>query len=99
MNRSQPQIHALHFTEYVFNVGYLQQRWADVQLTFFSDALKLHRSESALNVVGLGLTISVILARSPFLAQYMMNAAPGTTIHLQFRDENITSEVSDWKWE
>ncbi|KAI9632449.1 uncharacterized protein MKK02DRAFT_40752 [Dioszegia hungarica] len=78
-HQEQSQSNFAHqFTDYVFNVGYLQQRWADVQLTFFNDALKLHR---------------VILARSPFLAQYMGNAAPGTTIPLQFRDDQITAEA------
>ena len=31
---------------YIYEVGYMQQQWADVQLTFFDQAIKLHRSES-----------------------------------------------------
>lgn len=46
--RSQSNF-AHQFTDYVFNVGYLQQRWADVQLTFFNDALKLHRGKSVVS--------------------------------------------------
>lgn len=38
--------HSVALTNYIFNVGYMGQNWADVQLTFFNDALKLHRSES-----------------------------------------------------
>jgi hypothetical protein len=37
--------HAVNLTNYIFNVGYMGQQWADVQLTFFETALKLHRSE------------------------------------------------------
>ena len=36
--------HAVNLTNYIFNVGYMGQQWADVQLTFFETGLKLHRS-------------------------------------------------------
>lgn len=44
--RPQHTIHALGLTDYIFNVGFMQQSFADVQLTFFTDTLKLHRSAS-----------------------------------------------------
>ena len=44
MGRPNKQ-HAVALTNYIFNVGYMGQQWADVQLTFFETALKLHRSE------------------------------------------------------
>ncbi|WWC60145.1 uncharacterized protein I303_102709 [Kwoniella dejecticola CBS 10117] len=69
--------HAINSTNWIFNVGYLHQDWADVHLTFFQSGLKAHR---------------IILARSPYLSNIMRNVVPGSTIHLNFADENITQE-------
>nr|XP_019004712.1 uncharacterized protein I203_02835 [Kwoniella mangroviensis CBS 8507]OCF68173.1 hypothetical protein I203_02835 [Kwoniella mangroviensis CBS 8507] len=69
--------HSMNLTNWIFNVGYLHQDWADVHLTFFQSGLKAHR---------------IVLARSPYLAHLMRNVAPGSTIHLNFADENINQE-------
>ncbi|WWC87728.1 uncharacterized protein L201_002620 [Kwoniella dendrophila CBS 6074] len=69
--------HAINLTNWIFNVGYLHQDWADVHITFFQSGLKAHR---------------VILARSPYLANMLRNVVPGSTIHLNFVDEFITQE-------
>lgn len=74
--------------DYIYQTGYLGAQWADVQLTFFNDALKLHRSEYHLcNQADL----TVVLAQSPYLAQRL--GGPGSTVHLSFQDEAITSEA------
>ncbi|OXG45507.1 hypothetical protein C359_00192 [Cryptococcus neoformans Bt120] len=72
-----PVFHAVNLARGIFNVGYLNQEWSDIQLTFFASGLKSHR---------------LILARSPYLAHLMSAAAPGTTIHLSFTDGNVTEE-------
>ncbi|WWD08895.1 hypothetical protein V865_007009 [Kwoniella europaea PYCC6329] len=69
--------HSMNLTNWIFNVGYLHQDWADVHLTFFQSGLKAHR---------------IVLARSPYLAHLMRNVVPGSTIHLNFIDENINQE-------
>ncbi|WVQ62721.1 uncharacterized protein L199_000869 [Kwoniella botswanensis] len=69
--------HSMNLTNWIFNVGYLHQDWADVHLTFFQSGLKAHR---------------IVLARSPYLAHLMRNVVPGSTIHLNFVDENINQE-------
>ncbi|WVW79984.1 hypothetical protein I302_101957 [Kwoniella bestiolae CBS 10118] len=69
--------HSMNLTNWIFNVGYLHQDWADVHVTFFQSGLKAHR---------------VVLARSPYLAHLLRNVIPGSTIHLNFVDENINQE-------
>lgn len=82
--------HAQTLASYIFSAGYVNSAWADIQLVFFGQDVKLHRRESS---TASRLTI-VILARSPFLYKTLMNYQPGATIHLTFPDENITPEVS-----
>ncbi|WWD16618.1 hypothetical protein CI109_101047 [Kwoniella shandongensis] len=72
-----PTIHALNLSSWIYHVGYSNQDWADIQLTFFGSGLKAHR---------------IVLARSPYLAHLLLNVVPGSTIHLSFVDENITEE-------
>ncbi|WWC68782.1 uncharacterized protein I206_102717 [Kwoniella pini CBS 10737] len=69
--------HAINSTNWIYNVGYLHQDWADVNLTFFQSGLKAHR---------------ILLAKSPYLSNIMRNVAPGSNIHLNFADENINQE-------
>jgi len=69
--------HAVQLTQYIFHHGFHGQNWADIQLLFLGISIKLHR---------------IILARSPFLCDLMMNVGPGQTIQLPLSDENITSE-------
>lgn len=40
--------HAVGLADFIFNVGYLGQNWADIHVTFFDTGVKLHRSESRL---------------------------------------------------
>ncbi|WRT65547.1 uncharacterized protein IL334_002492 [Kwoniella shivajii] len=75
--RVDPTYHAINLSNWAFNVGYLHQDWTDINLTFFQSGLKAHR---------------LILARSPYLAHLLRNVIPGTTIHLNFADENITQD-------
>ncbi|WVQ78754.1 hypothetical protein IAT38_000841 [Cryptococcus sp. DSM 104549] len=72
-----PVFHAVNLARGIFNVGYLNQEWSDVQLTFFASGLKAHR---------------LILARSPYLAHLLSSVAPGSTVQLAFVDKNITEE-------
>ncbi|ORX36280.1 hypothetical protein BD324DRAFT_485428 [Kockovaella imperatae] len=68
--------HAMGFSDYIWNVGYLQAQWTDVQLVFFDQSINLHR---------------IVLSRSPYLAQLMAPHPPGTSIRLLLPDLNITS--------
>lgn len=43
---SDPSYHALGFSNYIFNAGYMNQQWTDVQILFFDTSIKLHRSET-----------------------------------------------------
>lgn len=44
-NRIDPVFHAVNLARGIFNVGYLNQEWSDIQLTFFASGLKSHRRE------------------------------------------------------
>lgn len=94
-NRAETTQHAVGLADFIFNVGYLGQNWADIQVTFFNTGIKLHRSElSHANLGHRKLTgCLVILARSPFLLHHMLSAASGD-IHLEFQDDTITPEAS-----
>ncbi|KAK8861461.1 hypothetical protein IAR55_002281 [Kwoniella newhampshirensis] len=72
-----PAVHALGLSSWIFHVGYSNQDWADIELTFFDGGLKAHR---------------IVLARSPYLAHLMLNVVPGSSVRLSFVDENITEE-------
>ncbi|WVQ74493.1 hypothetical protein IAR50_004094 [Cryptococcus sp. DSM 104548] len=77
-NEIDPVFHAVSLARGIFNVGYLNQEWSDIQLVFFQSGLKAHR---------------LILARSPYLAHLMAASAPGSTVPLSFTDANITAEA------
>ncbi|KAK4684725.1 hypothetical protein P7C73_g5441, partial [Tremellales sp. Uapishka_1] len=64
--------------EYIFAVGFHQQQWTDIHLTFFGGAINLHR---------------IILSRSPYLAHLMRDVAPGSVKHLNFTDVNVSEEA------
>jgi len=42
-----PTYHALGLSSYLFNAGYMNQQWTDVQIIFFDQSLELHRSMSS----------------------------------------------------
>ena len=44
-NRVEITNHAVGLADFIFNVGYMGQNWADIQVTFFDTGVKLHRSE------------------------------------------------------
>nr|ODO02502.1 hypothetical protein L204_01238 [Cryptococcus depauperatus CBS 7855] len=77
LSKIDPVFHAVDLARGIFNVGYLNQEWSDLHLTFFSSGLKGHR---------------LILSRSPYLSHLMSAASPGSAIHLSFADTNITEE-------
>nr|ODN85210.1 hypothetical protein L203_05162 [Cryptococcus depauperatus CBS 7841] len=77
LSKIDPVFHAVDLARGIFNVGYLNQEWSDLHLTFFSSGLKGHR---------------LILSRSPYLSHLMSTASPGSAIHLSFADTNITEE-------
>ncbi|ORY23436.1 hypothetical protein BCR39DRAFT_549296 [Naematelia encephala] len=72
-----PTHHAAGLSNYIFDIGYMGQNWADIQLVFFGAPLRLHR---------------LILSQSPYLAHIMVNAVPGCSLDLSFTDENITAD-------
>lgn len=55
---SDPSYHALGLSSYIFNVGYMSQEWTDIQVVFFDQPLKLHRSKSLALLAGPNLTSS-----------------------------------------
>lgn len=44
-NDSDPSYHAIGLSSYIFNAGYMNQQWTDVQILFFDAGIKLHRGE------------------------------------------------------
>jgi len=42
---SDPSYHAIGLSSYIFNAGYMNQQWTDVQILFFDAGIKLHRGE------------------------------------------------------
>jgi len=37
--------HSLGLADFIFNVGYLGQNWADIHISFFDTGIKAHRSK------------------------------------------------------
>jgi hypothetical protein len=92
---SDPSLHALSLTRYIFDLGYMNSQWSDVHFTFFDTGANLHRRKlDPHDFEQLSLCSAVIVARSPYLAQLMAPHPAGTILNLTFDDPTITAQVS-----
>ena len=58
--------HALGLSSYIFNTGYMNQQWTDVQILFFDAGIKLHRSGSGFNWADLSRSITKSIPRTSY---------------------------------
>jgi len=58
--------HALGLSSYIFNAGYMNQQWTDVQILFFDAGIKLHRSESGFDWADLSRLIKKPIPRASY---------------------------------